>query len=150
MIEAGKKAPAFTLPDQDGNKVKLSDFRGRKVVLYFYPKDNTSGCTTQACGLRDRIDEFDARGAVILGVSPDSAKSHTKFREKHDLPFTLLADVEHAVAEKYGVWQEKSMYGRKYWGIVRTTFVIDEDGRVEQVLPRVKPAAHAEQVLALL
>ena len=150
MIEAGKKAPAFTLPDQDGNKVRLSDFRGRKVVLYFYPKDNTSGCTTQACGLRDRIDEFDAKGAVILGVSPDSIRSHTKFREKFNLPFTLLADTEHAVAEKYGVWKEKSMYGRKYRGIERTTFVIDPDGRIGQVLPRVKPAGHAEQVLESL
>jgi len=150
MIEVGKKAPAFTLRDQDGKAVKLSGFRGRKVVLYFYPKDDTSGCTTQACGVRDRIEDFDARGAVVLGVSPDSPASHTKFREKYGLNFTLLADEDHAVAEKYGVWQEKSMYGRKYWGVARTTYVIDAEGRVEQVLEKVKPAQHTDQVLALI
>ena len=150
MIEVGKKAPDFTLQDQDGKKIRLSSFRGRKVVLYFYPKDDTSGCTTQACGVRDRIDEFDAKGAVVLGVSPDSAASHTKFREKYELNLTLLADPDHAVAEKYGVWQEKSMYGRKYWGVARTTYVIDGQGRVEQVLEKVKPGAHADQVLELL
>jgi peroxiredoxin Q/BCP len=150
MIEVGKKAPAFTLRDQDGKPVKLSDFRGRKVVLYFYPKDDTPGCTTQACDVRDRIGDFDARGAVVLGVSPDSPASHTKFREKYGLNFTLLADEDHAVAEKYGVWQEKSMYGRKYWGVARTTYVIDAEGRVEQVLEKVKPAKHTDQVLALI
>jgi len=150
MIAVGKKAPAFTLRDQDGNPVKLSGFRGRKIVLYFYPKDDTSGCTTQACSLRDHIEEFDARGAVVLGVSPDSPASHTKFREKYDLNFTLLADEDHAVAEKYGVWQEKSMYGRKYWGVARTTYVIDGEGRVEQVLEKVKPAKHTDQVLGLI
>jgi peroxiredoxin Q/BCP len=150
MIEVGKKAPAFTLRDQDGKPVKLSDFRGRKVVLYFYPKDDTSGCTTQACGLQERIAEFDARGAVILGVSPDSPASHTDFRKKYGLDFTLLADEDHAVAGKYGVWQEKSMYGRKYWGIARTTYVIDGEGRVAQVLEKVKPAQHTDQVLELI
>ncbi|MGD8276785.1 MAG: thioredoxin-dependent thiol peroxidase [Gemmatimonadota bacterium] len=150
MIEVGKKAPAFTLRNQDGEPVKLSDFRGRRVVLYFYPKDDTPGCTTQACSLRDHIEEFDARGAVVLGVSPDSPASHTKFRTKYDLNFTLLADEDHAVAEKYGVWQEKSMYGRKYWGVARTTFVIDAEGRVEQVLEKVKPAKHTDQVIALI
>ncbi len=150
MIEVGKKAPTFTLPDQDGEPVKLSDFRGRKVVLYFYPKDDTSGCTTQACSLRDHITEFDARGAVVLGVSPDSPSSHTKFRAKYGLNFTLLADEDHAVAGKYGVWQEKSMYGRKYWGVARTTYVIDGEGRVEQVLEKVKPAQHTDQVLELI
>ena len=150
MIEAGEQAPDFTLADQAGNEVTLSGLRGRKVVLYFYPKDDTSGCTTQACGLRDRIDEFDAKGAVVLGVSPDSAASHTRFRTKYELPFTLLADTGHVVAERYGVWQEKSMYGRTYWGVARTTFVIGADGRVEQVLEKVKPAGHAEQVLELL
>jgi peroxiredoxin Q/BCP len=150
MIEAGEQAPDFTLADQDGNEVTLSGLRGRKVVLYFYPKDDTSGCTTQACGLRDRIDEFGAKGAVVLGVSPDSAASHTRFRAKYELPFTLLADTGHAVAERYGVWQEKSMYGRTFWGVARTTFVIGADGRVEQVLEKVKPAGHAEQVLELL
>jgi peroxiredoxin Q/BCP len=150
MIEAGEQAPDFTLADQAGNEVTLSGLRGRKVVLYFYPKDDTSGCTTQACGLRDRIDELDAKGAVVLGVSPDSAASHTRFRTKYELPFTLLADTGHVVAERYGVWQEKSMYGRTYWGVARTTFVIGADGRVEQVLEKVKPAGHAEQVLELL
>lgn len=143
-------APDFTLPDQDGNDVRLSDFRGRKVVLYFYPKDDTSGCTTQACELRDRIAEFDAKGAVVLGVSPDPIPSHGKFHRKYDLNFTLLADTDHAVAERYGVWKEKSLYGRKYWGNERSTFVIGEDGRIVDVLQRVKPAAHAGQVLDLL
>lgn len=150
MIGVGETAPDFTLPDQDGEPVTLSALRGRRVVLYFYPKDDTSGCTTQACGLRDRIDAFAAKDAVVLGVSPDSPASHTRFRARYDLPFTLLADADHAVAAKYGVWQEKSMYGRKYWGVARTTFVIDAAGRVEQVLEKVKPAGHAEQVLELL
>jgi peroxiredoxin Q/BCP len=150
MIEVGKKAPDFTLADQDGKPVRLSSFRGRTVVLYFYPKDDTPGCTTQACEMRDRIAEFDARGAVVLGVSPDSAASHTKFREKFGLNFTLLADPDHAVAGTYGVWQEKSNYGRTYWGVARTTYVIDAEGRIAQVLEKVKPAAHADQVLDLL
>lgn len=150
MPKAGDIAPDFTLPNQDGTPVRLSDFRGRRVVLYFYPKDDTSGCTTQACEIRDRIDEFDAKDAVVLGVSPDPVDSHRKFREKYDLPFTLLADTDHAVAEAYGVWKEKSMYGRTYWGNERTTFVIGPDGRIEQVLARVKPAAHAGDVLSLL
>jgi peroxiredoxin Q/BCP len=146
----GSAAPEFTLSDQNGNAVNLSDFRGRKVVLYFYPKDDTSGCTTQACELRDRIEEFDANDAVVLGVSPDPIASHNKFHRKHDLNFTILADADHSVAEAYGVWKEKSLYGRKYWGNERTTFVIGEDGRITHVLERVKPAAHAGQVLSLL
>lgn len=146
----GSVAPDFTLSDQDGSDVSLSDYRGRKVVLYFYPKDDTSGCTTQACELRDRIQEFDAKEAVVLGISPDPVASHNKFHRKHDLNFTILADADHAVAETYGVWKEKSLYGRKYWGNERTTFVIDEDGRISDVLERVKPAAHAGQVLNLL
>lgn len=146
----GSTAPVFALPDQDGNTVRLADFRGRKVVLYFYPKDDTSGCTTQACDVRDRIAEFDAKDAVVLGVSPDVVASHEKFRRKYDLNFTLLADADHAVAELYGVWKEKSLYGRTYWGNERTTFVIDENGRILDVLERVKPAAHAAQVLDLL
>jgi thioredoxin-dependent peroxiredoxin len=150
MPKKGDKAPEFALSDQDGTLVRLGDLRGRKVVLYFYPKDDTSGCTVQACGIRDRIREFDAKGATVLGVSPDPVKSHVKFRSKHDLNFTLLADTDHTVAEQYGVWKEKSLYGRKYWGVERTTFVIAEDGRIEQVLEKVKPAQHADQVLELL
>jgi peroxiredoxin Q/BCP len=150
MPTAGEQAPDFTLPDQDGKAIRLSDLRGKRVVLYFYPKDDTSGCTTQACALRDRAPEFDTRGAIVLGVSPDNPASHRKFRDKYNLPFTLLADTEHAVAEKYGVWKEKTLYGRKYWGNERTTFVIGRDGRIEQVLERVKPTGHADDVLALL
>jgi peroxiredoxin Q/BCP len=150
MPETGGAAPEFTLEDQDGKAVSLADFRGRKVVLYFYPKDDTSGCTAQACDLRDRAEDFDARGAVVLGISPDPVKSHSRFRDKYDLPFTLLADTDHAVAEQYGVWKEKSMYGRKYWGNERTTFVIDENGTIAHVLPKVKPAEHAGQVLELI
>jgi thioredoxin-dependent peroxiredoxin len=150
MLQPNDMAPDFTLPDQDGNAVTLSELRGRKVVLYFYPKDDTPGCTKQACELRDHAATFDARGAIILGVSPDSPTKHRRFREKYDLPFTLLADTEHQVAEQYGVWAEKSMFGVKYWGNERTTFVIDEDGRVVQVLPKVKPAAHADAVLELI
>ena len=150
MLSENDVAPDFTVQDQDGNPASLSDYRGRKVVLYFYPKDDTSGCTKQACGLRDHVQTFDARDAVILGVSPDDVKSHRKFADKYDLPFTLLADTDHAIADAYGVWQEKSMYGRKYWGNVRTTFVIDEDGRIMKVLPNVKPAEHVDRVLASL
>jgi peroxiredoxin Q/BCP len=150
MLKPGEAAPDFTLPDQDGKAIRLSDLRGKKVVLYFYPKDDTPGCTTQACAIRDRGEEFDTKGAVVLGVSPDSPASHRKFREKYNLPFTLLADTEHTVAEKFGVWKEKTLYGRKYWGNERTTFVIGRDGRIEQVLERVKPAGHAEDVLALI
>ncbi len=143
-------APDFELSTQDGTPLKLSDLRGRKVVLYFYPKDDTPGCTTQACGLRDSWRDFEAKGAVVLGVSPDTAASHTKFRAKYELPFTLLADTNHEVAEKYGVWKEKSRYGRTYFGNERTTFVIGEDGRIAAVFPKVKPEEHAEQVLAVL
>lgn len=150
MLRENDAAPEFTLQDQNGDSVSLSDFRGRKVVLYFYPKDDTPGCTTQACELRDSAATFDARGAVILGVSPDAVASHRRFADKFDLPFTLLADVDHKVAEAYDVWKEKSMYGRKYWGNERTTFVIDEQGRIAKVLPRVKPAEHVDQVLGLI
>jgi thioredoxin-dependent peroxiredoxin len=150
MLKENDVAPDFTLPDQDGKAVSLSDFRGRKVVLYFYSKDDTSGCTLQACDLRDRAEEFGARDAVVLGVSPDPPTSHTTFRQKYDLPFTLLADVEHSVAARYGVWVEKTNYGRTSWGNERTTFVIGEDGRIVRILPRVKPAEHAAQVLQLI
>jgi thioredoxin-dependent peroxiredoxin len=150
MPATSEIAPDFTLQDQDGNAVTLSSLRGRKVILYFYPKDDTPGCTTQACELRDRTEEIEARGAVVLGVSPDSVKSHRKFADKYGLPFTLLADESHEVAEQYGVWKQKAFMGRKYMGVDRTTFVIGEDGRIEQVLEKVKPAAHAGQLLDLL
>lgn len=146
MPTVGEMAPDFTLTAHDGSEVALSSLRGRPVVLYFYPKDDTSGCTTQACGIRDAFPRFEALDAVVLGVSPDPVKSHVKFREKYDLPFTLLADTEHAVAELYGVWKEKSMYGRKYWGNERTTFLIGADGRITHVFPKVKPAEHAKKV----
>ena len=150
MPNQGDKAPEFKLAIDTGETVKLSDFRGRKVVLYFYPKDDTPGCTTQACDLRDRIAEFDARGAVVLGISPDDVGSHRKFKEKFGLNFPLLADADHQVAQAYGVWKEKNLYGKTVMGVERTSFVIDEEGRIAQVLPRVKPAEHAGQVLALL
>jgi thioredoxin-dependent peroxiredoxin len=150
MPRPEESAPDFTLPDQDGNEVTLSSLRGRTVVLYFYPKDDTPGCTTQACDLRDRTADFAERGATVLGISPDSAASHRRFADKFGLPFTLLADADHAVAEAYGVWKEKRMYGRTYWGVERTTFVIDEAGRIRHVLERVKPDTHAEQLLALI
>lgn len=150
MLKEGAKAPAFSLPSDDGGTVALKDLKGRKVVLYFYPKDDTSGCTAEACEFRDRWAAVQKKGAVVLGVSPDGVKSHGKFKEKYDLPFPLLADEDHAVAEAYGVWGEKSMYGRKYFGILRTTFVIDETGRVAKVFERVKPKGHAAEVLAAL
>ena len=146
----GDLAPDFALEADDGRTVTLSELRGRRVVRYFYPKDDTSGCTTQACGFRDQFPRFGALDAVILGVSPDPVRKHQKFRAKYDLPFTLLADVDHAVAERYDVWREKSMYGRKYWGNERTTFLIGADGRVEHVWEKVKPAGHAEDVAAAL
>ena len=150
MPQPGGVAPDFTLPADDGGKLTLSALRGRPVVLYFYPKDDTSGCTTQACEFRDAFPRFEAGEAVILGISPDSARSHARFRAKYGLPFTLLADEAHAVAEAYGVWAEKSMYGRKYWGNLRTTFVVDRAGRIARVFERVKPAGHADEVAAAL
>jgi peroxiredoxin Q/BCP len=150
MLKEGATAPAFSLPSDDGGTVALKDLRGRKVVLFFYPKDDTSGCTAEACEFRDSWAAVKRQGAVVLGVSPDGVKSHGKFKEKYDLPFPLLADEDHAVAEAYGVWGEKSMYGRKYFGILRTTFVIDEAGRVAKVFEKVKPRGHAAEVLAAL
>ncbi|HEX5634289.1 MAG TPA: thioredoxin-dependent thiol peroxidase [Gemmatimonadales bacterium] len=150
MIKAGDKAPAFSLPADDGSTVSLRDLKGRTIVLYFYPKDDTSGCTAQACEFRDSWAAVQRKGAVVLGVSPDGVKSHQKFRTKYDLPFPLLADEDHAVAEAYGVWGEKSMYGRKYMGINRTTFVIDGAGQVTTVFEKVKPKGHAAEVLAAL
>lgn len=150
MLTEGQPAPDFDLMADDGSRVKLSDLRGKKVVLYFYPKDDTPGCTTQACDLRDRIQEFDAHDAVVLGVSPDSVESHKKFRDKYNLNFRLLSDEGHKVAEAYGVWAHKSMFGIKYWGNERTSFIIDEEGRIAKILPKVKPGKHAGQVLDLV
>jgi peroxiredoxin Q/BCP len=144
----GAKAPAFSAPDQAGKTVSLADFAGRKVVLYFYPKDDTPGCTVEACSFRDEHAAFGEKGAVVLGVSPDSAKSHAKFIEKFTLPFPLLADSDHKIAEAYGVWVEKSMYGKKYMGIERSTFVIDAEGKLSAIYRKVKPAEHTAEVLA--
>ena len=150
MLETGQLAPDFTLPDQDGTPTKLSDLRGKRVVLYFYPKADTPGCTTQACGVRDHVEEYDAAGAVVLGVSPDPVKAVKKFHTGQGLNFALLADEGHAVADSYGVWVEKSMYGKTYWGNERTTFVIDEEGVVIDVLRKVKPKEHDDLVLGRL
>jgi peroxiredoxin Q/BCP len=150
VVGEGQPAPDFELASDTGDRVKLSELRGKPVVLYFYPKDDTPGCTTQACGIRDAWGEFERAGATVLGVSPDSEKSHVKFKEKFDLPFTLLADTDHAVAESYGVWALKKYMGREYMGVDRTTFVIDADGNVAKVFRSVKPATHADDVLAAL
>jgi len=150
MIEEGKPAPDFELSSDAGETVRLSELRGKPVVLYFYPKDDTPGCTAQACGIRDAYGEFEKEGAVVLGVSPDDERSHGRFRDKYDLPFTLLADTDHHVAERYGVWGEKKYRGRSYLGVKRWTFVIDADGNVKKVFPDVKPAEHADNVLAVL
>ena len=150
MIEEGKAAPDFELKTDSGDTLKLSDLRGRQVVLYFYPKDDTPGCTTQACGIRDVYGEFERAGAVVLGISPDGETSHVKFKKKFGLPFTLLADEGHQVADDYDVWKEKTYMGRTHMGVERSTFVIAEDGTVKKVLRRVKPATHADDVLAVL
>jgi thioredoxin-dependent peroxiredoxin len=150
MIEAGEKAHDFTLPDQDGNDVSLGDFAGRTLVLYFYPKADTPGCTTQACSIRDRWDEYEAAGAAVVGVSPDSVADVKRFHGKQSLNFTLLADADHAVCDRYGVWAEKSMYGKKYWGAQRSTFVIDGDGTVAHVIPKASPKTHDDEVLGVL
>ncbi|HXQ00512.1 MAG TPA: thioredoxin-dependent thiol peroxidase [Solirubrobacteraceae bacterium] len=150
MIEQGQAAPDFELPDQDGRLVKLSALRGQPVVVYFYPKADTPGCTTQACGVREHHEDYARADAVVLGISPDPVAKVKKFHDKQSLNFTLLADEDHAVAERYGVWVEKSMYGRTYWGNERTTFVIDPEGGVAEVLRKVKPAMHDEQVLGAL
>lgn len=150
MIQEGHPAPDFTLPADDGSTVTLSHLRGKRVVLYFYPKDDTSGCTAQACEFRDTLPRIAEEGAVVLGVSPDPVSSHRKFKEKYDLNFPLLADEDHAVAEAFGVWTEKSMYGRTYFGIERSTFLIDEEGKVARVWRKVKPRGHAGAVLEAL
>jgi thioredoxin-dependent peroxiredoxin len=150
MVEEGKPAPTFTLPSDNGEPVSLESLRGQPVVLYFYPKDDTPGCTKQACGIRDAWGEFARTGAVVLGISRDSPRSHVKFKEKYELPFTLLADEDHSVAEEYGTWVQKRFAGKTYMGIERSTFVIDADGNVAKVMRRVKPDQHADQVLAAL
>jgi peroxiredoxin Q/BCP len=150
MLEVGTKAPEFTLPDKDGNSVSLSDFAGKKVVLYFYPRDNTPGCTRQACAFAGAYEEFKKINAVVIGVSKDSVASHQKFAEKYELPFILLSDPELAAIQAYGVWQEKKNYGKVSMGVVRSTFVIDENGVIEKVMPKVKPDTNAGEILAYL
>jgi peroxiredoxin Q/BCP len=149
-VREGEPAPDFTLTDDRGEAVTLSSLRGKPIVLYFYPKDDTPGCTTQACGIRDAYGEFERAGAVVLGISPDDESSHVKFKDKYELPFTLLADTDHSVAEEYGVWGEKNMAGKTFMGVSRSTFVIGADGNVTSVMHDVKPATHADDVLAAL
>ena len=150
MLEPGDAAPDFTLDDQFGNLVTLSDLRGQTVVLYFYPRADTPGCTTQACGVRDHQADYEGAGAKVIGVSPDDVKAVTKFAGKFDLEFTLLADPDHAVAESYGTWVEKSMYGKQYMGVARATFIIDGEGKIAHVIPKASPKTHDDQVLKLL
>lgn len=150
LLNIGDKAPDFTLPDKDGNPVSLSDFAGQKVVLYFYPRDNTPGCTRQACGFAFHYAEFQRRGVQVIGISKDSVASHLKFAEKYDLNFILLADPDRDAIEKYGVWQEKKQYGKVSMGVVRTTYVIDEQGRIQAVMPKVKPDTNAADILEML
>ena len=150
MLEVGTKAPDFTLPDQNGNMHSLSEYRGKKVILYFYPKDNTAGCTKQACGFAERFPQFTEKGAVILGISKDSVASHKKFEEKYGLPFTLLADPELVAIQAYDVWQEKKNYGKTYMGVVRTTYLIDENGKIVKAFDKVKAADNPEQMLGEL
>ena len=150
MLEIGTKAPDFTLPDQNGNMHSLSEYRGKKVILYFYPKDNTAGCTKQACGFAERYPQFTEKGAVVLGISKDSVASHKKFEEKYGLPFTLLADPELAAIQAYDVWQEKKNYGKTYMGVVRTTYLIDENGKIVKAFEKVKAADNPKQMLGEL
>lgn len=146
-LNIGDKAPDFKAKDQDGNEIKLSDFKGKKIVLYFYPKDNTPGCTAQACNLRDNYEELQKQGYVVLGVSQDSKKSHQKFIEKQNLPFPLISDEDHTVHNLYGTWGEKKMYGKTYMGTKRTTFIIDEEGKIEDIIQKVKTKEHTAQIL---
>lgn len=150
MLEVGMKAPQFTLPDKNGNMVSLSDFLGKKVVLYFYPKDNTLGCTRQACAFALKNKEIENKNAVVIGISKDSVNSHLKFATKYNLPFVLLSDTELSAIQAYGVWQEKKLYGKVSMGVVRTTFLIDEQGVIKAVMPKVKPDTNADEILALL
>lgn len=150
MLEIGMKAPNFTLKDKIGNDISLSDFLGKKVVLYFYPKDNTPGCTRQACAFAGAYKQFEAKGVEVIGISKDSVASHVKFAEKYDLPFVLLSDPDRIAIEAYGVWQEKKMCGKVSMGVVRTTFIIDENGNIEKVMPKVKPDTNAAEILAEL
>ena len=150
MLQVGTKAPQFTLPDQNGNSVSLSDFLGKKVVLYFYPKDNTPGCTRQACAFAASYEQFKARDIVVIGISKDSAASHLKFAQKYDLPFILLSDPELQAIQAYGVWQEKKLYGKVSMGVVRTTYIINEQGIIEKVMPKVKPDTNAADILTYL
>jgi len=150
MVEEGRPAPEFALRDARGTRVRLREFRGRWVVLYFYPKDDTPGCTTEACGFRDDHSAYAAADAVVIGISPDETAAHARFIQKYRLPFILLADPDHAVAEAYGVWKEKHLYGRTYWGIERTTFVIDPRGKIARIFRRVRPEGHSREVLAAL
>lgn len=150
MLEIGQKAPDFTLPDKDGNPVTLSSFLGKKVVLYFYPKDNTPGCTRQACAFAGAYSAFKAKDIVVIGISKDSVASHAKFAEKYSLPFILISDTERVAIEAYGVWQEKVMCGKKGMGVVRTTYIIDEQGNIQAVMPKVKPDTNAQDILAML
>ena len=150
MLEAGTKAPDFTLMDKDGNTIRLSDFLGKKVVLYFYPKDNTPGCTRQACAFAASYEQFKTQNIVVIGISKDSAASHLKFAQKYDLPFILLSDPELQAIQAYGVWQEKKLYGKVSMGVVRTTYIIDEQGIIEKVMPKVKPDTNVADILAYL
>ena len=150
MLEIGMKAPDFSLPDKDGNTVRLSDFRGKKVVLYFYPKDNTPGCTRQACAFAASYEQFKAQDVTVIGISKDSVASHLKFAQKYDLPFILLSDPELQAIQAYGVWQEKKLYGKVSMGVVRTTYIINEQGIIEKVMPKVKPDTNAADILAYL
>jgi peroxiredoxin Q/BCP len=147
MLEVGEKAPEFTAPADGGGKIKLTDLRGKKVILYFYPKDNTPGCTTEACDFRDNMASLTQQGVAVLGVSPDSVASHDKFKSKFDLPFPLISDPQHEIAEAYGVWREKSLYGRKFMGIVRSTFVIDEQGKIAEIYRKVRVKNHVDSLV---
>jgi thioredoxin-dependent peroxiredoxin len=150
VLEAGAKAPDFTLPDQDGNEVSLADLKGETVVLYFYPRADTPGCTTQACSVRDHSADYEKAGARVIGVSPDEVEAVKKFADKFDLQFTLLADADHAIAEAFGTWVEKSMYGKKYMGVQRATFIVGPDGKIARVFPKISPKTHDEVVLGAL